>query len=110
MSDVGMRERLGEQEFALERLRGWLNEGDEIGTVVTYGRGETDYVECFLPFGKHVERVTFYVARAIGYTGSLERGIPKRGCQYDKATDVVDSLSRALFGEGGRLSRNRLLG
>jgi hypothetical protein len=87
-----------------------LAPGDEIGTVCIHGRGSTDWVECFYPTSpRHVERISYYVARVIGAT-LTDKGIVKRGYQYDKAHDVVDSLSRALFGEGDLLTRNRLLG
>jgi hypothetical protein len=108
-------EQVSEREHCTQVLRDWLSEGDYVGTVCVHGRGSTDWVECFLPSVEYdgrptVNRVTYYVARAIGYTGSLEKGIALRGYQYDKANDVVDSLSRVLFGEGGKLHRNRLLG
>lgn len=100
-----------ERDHARSVLKAWLKPGDEIGTVTTHGSGMTDWVECFVPARERmgIERITYYVARVIGIR-LTDKGIPLKGCGYDKAADVVDSLSRALFGQGGKLSRNRLLG
>jgi hypothetical protein len=96
--------RATERAHCIEHLREMLQEGDRVGTVVVYKRGQTDYVECFLPGSYQgrptVERVTYWVARAIDYWGSLEKGIPRRGYGYDKAHDVVYALSLVLFGDG----------
>lgn len=97
------------RENSLKVLHRILKEDDEIGTIVRYGRGQTDYVECFVGDGQKVNRITYYVACAIK-SPLTEKGIPRGGAQYDKAHDVVDSLSRVLFGEGGKLTPARLLG
>lgn len=102
-------EREAAKQHALKVLREMLSEGDEVGTVVTHGRGSTDWVECFVPVGNRIERISYYVKVVCDYT-MTDKGIIRRGYNYDKSTDVVDSLSRALFGEGGKLFRNRLMG
>lgn len=101
-----------EVEHSRKVLLKLLSPGSEIGTVVIQGRGMTDWVECFVASADsppRVIRVTYYVARVIG-DKLTDKGIARRGGQYDKAHDVVDGLSRALFGEGNKLTRNRLLG
>ena len=101
-----------EVEHATRVLRDWLHPGDEVATVTIHGRGSRDWVECFAVSPStpgRIERISYYVARVCGYRLD-EKGIARDGCQYDKAHDTVDTLSRKLFGEGNQLTRNRLLG
>src|SRR4051812_25683121 len=101
------------QERALKLLRDWVQPGDRVACVTVHGRGQTDWVEVFLPSTHNsrptVERVTFYVARAIGRFGSLEKGIPLRGGNYSKSHEIVSSLGIALFDDPHALIRDDLL-
>lgn len=105
------QEQRDEIAHARKVLEGMLEPGQRIGTVTTHGRGMTDWVECFAvsPGTREIVRITYYVARVCGYK-MTEKGIERRGCQYDKAHDVVNTLAQVLYGDGQALIRDRLLG
>lgn len=99
-----------DRAHAAKMLREYLPEGSAVGTVTKYGRGTRDHVELFAVDvrDRRVMRITYWVA-VVTDSRMTENGIPRDGGNYDKAEDVVDSLSRALYGKGNALYRDRLL-
>jgi hypothetical protein len=102
--DVNITDKL-EREYEIARskarLRDMLPPGSTVYTALkTVSRsGMNRRIRCYAAIDKSIEDITYYVARALGYTMN-DNGLSVSGCGMDMGYSVVSNLSYALYPQG----------
>lgn len=82
-----------------EYLAEYIGPDTLIYTRQTHGRGETDYLEVFIPDGDTIRNITWMVARANGWRVRDHQGrrmIAMAGGFYSKGLDLYLGIRQAL--------------
>lgn len=88
-----------------------IQSGQKIYTTLRHmsKSGMMRVYDVYIVHGGEIERITFSVARVIGYTYNHKHdGIQVGGTGFDGGDAIVSDLSYALFGNAGTLQYVRL--